>query len=394
MLALLEQHWPSSQWARKQCPTGARLLHYAAGFGGNKPALVALLLARVDVNAVDNDGSAAAHWAAWHGNVSALELLVVAGANLQLKDASGNTPLDDAIHQKRADCTRMLLVNGARLQDVRDIIRCEIAPWMVQLGARRVNCRKAVVGLLGIKMRGDTLRALDRFLVKELAFVWWATRGDPGWQLLSLLDWKAVHAASCQGGLLTFLEENVPRVRWHERDEDGDTLLHYAAQGPNADAAVALIKEGLDVNARAPVCVAAQSAQPHVLEVLCIAGADLRATRKDGKMALDFVLELHPGYWDPCASVLIANGMRLMGMYPGYDRFIPRWMVLLEQGRLCCRAVIVTLMGLKRRRRGYLMQTMDRWLVREISWSVWATRTQKEWCPQGPLKTLSCNKTM
>ena len=86
----------------------------------------------------------------------------------------------------------------------------------------------------------------------------------------------------------------LPRERWAERNEhSGTTLLHHACCGPNVGAAVALLQSGLvDVSARnkggwTTTHMAAAWKQPRVLEVLCAAGADLRASDKDGCSPID-----------------------------------------------------------------------------------------------------------
>ena len=53
----------------------------------------------------------------------------------------------------------------------------------------------------------------------------------------------------------------------------------------------------------------------------------------------------------------------------------------LEQGRMRCRAVILALLGLKRRR-GDVLRQLDRWVVREeLAVAVWTTRADVAWQP-------------
>ena len=49
-----------------------------------------------------------------------------------------------------------------------------------------------------------------------------------------------------------------------------------------------------------------------------------------------------------------------------------------ERGVLRCRAAVVVLLGLKRRR-GDVMWALDRWVVRELCFALWATRTNVQW---------------
>lgn len=102
---------------------------------------------------------------------------------------------------------------------------------------------------------------------------------------LPVLDWdNVVGKLAAHQSCLVELLETLPRVRWRDKEEEDETLLHHASRGDNARAAVTLVNHGLDVDARnratgwTPVHVAASYGQVRVLEVLCAAaGGDLRA---------------------------------------------------------------------------------------------------------------------
>ncbi len=79
-----------------------------------------------------------------------------------------------------------------------------------------------------------------------------------------------------------------------------------------------------------------------------------------------------------CAHVLVANGARLSTVSYTYRRFITPELVAFERGVLRCRAAVVVLLGLKRRR-GDVMWALDRWVVRELCFALWATRTNVQW---------------
>ncbi len=101
------------------------------------------------------------------------------------------------------------------------------------------------------------------------------------------IDWDAFDEAGEEGRLMELLVK-LPRESWGERNKYGCTLLHLACCGPNVAAVVALLQSGLvDVNARnkrgyTPAHSAAWRVQPHVLGVLCAAGADMRASNRGG----------------------------------------------------------------------------------------------------------------
>lgn len=201
------------------------------------------------------------------------------------------------------------------------------------------------------------------------------------------LGWEDVNVAGSEGRLAELLVK-LPCGRWAERDEYGNTLLHYACRGPNVAAVVTLLTSGLlDVNAQnkwqhTPAHVAANCLELRGLEALCAAGADMRARDKGDLTLIDGALR-----WaraesrdDACVRVLIANGVRLSSLREDYRDLITPELVGVERGVLRCRCVIVTLLGLKRRRRGLvMMRELDCFVVREVAVCVWATRTDKSW---------------
>lgn len=187
------------------------------------------------------------------------------------------------------------------------------------------------------------------------------------------VDWEAVRAASRLGRLMEVLQ-TVPRALWHERCGQGNSLLHYAAQGDNVAAACVLIQHGVDASPlNRALFTAAHWAcyfkESRVLEALCAAPGAL----VHHKLLLDVALfKQH----DRGVALLLANGVRLRTVSSVRTLCVVPWMVALERGVLRCRSVVMVLLGLKRRR---VMLEMDRFLLREICVQLWATRSDKEW---------------
>lgn len=152
-------------------------------------------------------------------------------------------------------------------------------------------------------------------------------------------------------------------------------MLHYAGTGDNADAVALLVAHGLDVNGGntmiRPIHMAA-SGNLRVLQVMVALGADLRVRTYVGSTALDVALPL------PNAFFLVANGVRLSTVREASRSLITPELEALERGVLGCRAAIVALLGVKRRR-GDALRHVDRWVVRELAWCMWAERTNKAW---------------
>lgn len=199
---------------------------------------------------------------------------------------------------------------------------------------------------------------------------------DDPWPEFDNLLWSA----STSGQLMARLH-TLPRASWSDPTHDCGSLLHYAGYGDNAAAAAALLGHGLDGSARdkwmrTPGHVAAANAQPRVMEVLCAAGADVRALNQVGQAPLDCALVANGG--STVVEVLVANGVRLRSAAPEYHSLIAPALWAMERGVLRCRSVVVTLLGLKRRR-GPFLRPIDRWVVRQLGVEVWTTRVNRAW---------------
>lgn len=194
------------------------------------------------------------------------------------------------------------------------------------------------------------------------------------------MDWESAQSSGEQGELMVLLE-SLPRASWTARDDDGHTLLHFACQGPNVAATVALLQHG-GINVRdqdgclwQPAHCAVNNGQARVLEVLCAAGADLHARTVAEESVLE--LSLLVGSAD-CTRVLLVNGARLDSVECAYQHYASPWMEALVAGRARCRSVAIALLGLKRKR-DLMLRSLDRFVVRELAWAIWATRGHAKW---------------
>lgn len=197
-----------------------------------------------------------------------------------------------------------------------------------------------------------------------------------------LLDWSGVVAPAAGRGQLVALLATLPPARWADVDSARWSLLHHAGLGDNAAAIAQLRAHGLSVNAVddelwTAAHVAAAAVQPRTLEVLCAAGANLLLRDRADQAPLDVALGALPETF-PCVRVLLANGVRLRTVSEGCRYLVTPEVVALEHAVVRCRAAVVVLLALKRRRAD-AMHDMDRWVVREIALACWATRTDVAW---------------
>ena len=195
------------------------------------------------------------------------------------------------------------------------------------------------------------------------------------------IDWDAFYKASNDERLLELLVK-LPRERWAERDKYSRTLLHFACRGPHVAAVVALLQSGLvDVNAHdlwgwTPAHWAALNAQPRVLEVLCAAGANLRACNENGHAPIDRALWNAAKDGGETVRVLVANGVRLSTVHEYYRHHITPELKAFERGVLCCRAAVVAMLRVKQAGKLWMW---DKFLLVELALGAWATRYDKGW---------------
>jgi ankyrin repeat protein len=80
---------------------------------GDTASIRALLTKKVDVNAVESDGTTALHWAAERDNLPVIDALLRAGAKAQVANRHGVTPLHLAATNGNAAIIGQLLASGA-----------------------------------------------------------------------------------------------------------------------------------------------------------------------------------------------------------------------------------------------------------------------------------------
>lgn len=174
----------------------------------------------------------------------------------------------------------------------------------------------------------------------------------------------------------------LPRERWADRNCRGYTLLHIACTGPDQMAVVALIQNKLvDVNSSdclkwTPVHFAVMYRQIRAVEILCAAGANLKACDVDGNAPIDHALMPYSVPGDETARALIANGVRLNTVNKKHQYYIDPELMAFERGVLRCRSAAVAMMRVKRAGK---LARWDKFLLKEMTICVWATRYDKAW---------------
>ena len=131
---------------------------YDAVVNGDLAQLRAALAAGVEVDARDEDGWTALHWAASEGRTACLKALLAAGASVHYVDISGATPLH-YVHGYTA-CIRALIAAGMDVNRATDYGR---TPFVLALARghacagttkRRMVTFSRIFSQLGTNLRG------------------------------------------------------------------------------------------------------------------------------------------------------------------------------------------------------------------------------------------------
>jgi len=184
-------------------------------------AVRALVDKRVDVNAVQADGTTALHWAVDRESVEIVGLLIRAGANVKAANRYGATPLWLAALNGNAVVINMLLEAGA------DAATASAEGETALMVAARTGTLDAVEALLS--------RGADPN-VKE------------SWRGQTALMWAAAE------GHATVIEALVKRgADVQTRSNGGFTALLFAAREGRIAAVDTLLKAGADMNDSLPV---------------------------------------------------------------------------------------------------------------------------------------------
>jgi ankyrin repeat protein len=176
---------------------------------------------RVDVNAVQADGTTALHWAVDRDSAEIVQLLIRAGANVKATNRYGSTPLWLASLNGNAATIGMLLEAGA---DANAASEEGETPLMVAARTGRIDAVNALLA------RGADPNVKESWR-GQTALMWAAAEGHA-----AVIDALVARGASV-----------------HARSNGGFTPLLFAAREGRIAAVETLMKAGADMNDSLPV---------------------------------------------------------------------------------------------------------------------------------------------
>ncbi|HEV2200665.1 MAG TPA: ankyrin repeat domain-containing protein [Bryobacteraceae bacterium] len=231
-------------------------------------ALRALLAKKVDVNAVEGDGSTALHWASYRDDLEGVDLLLHAGAKVNASNDLGATPLWAASQNGSAPMVAKLLAAGANPNAA---LLAGETPVMVAARSGYAN----VLELLLAKGGDPNARGARG----QTALMWAVSQKHPEAVKVLLAHgadveirsnaWNEVMAVPPHG----YLPYN--RAIPH----GGDTALMFAAREDDVESAKLLVAAGAQVNAAdawgvTATTLAAHSGNDDAVAFLLSKGAD------------------------------------------------------------------------------------------------------------------------
>ncbi len=217
---------------------------------GDTAAIRSLLEQQVDVNAAQDTGATALHWAAYLSAADTTAWLISAGADVDAPNNYGVTPFGLASRNGDATIIEQLVTAGVDPNDPRHAVNAGETPLMLAVRAGQVD---AVTVLLNA---GADINATET------------------WNGQSALMWAAI-------------EGHVPVVRTliahgadiRARSGSGATPLLFAVRKGSMDASRALLAAGSDVNemrpdGATPLLVAVINGHEALVDLLLEHGAD------------------------------------------------------------------------------------------------------------------------
>ena len=240
---------------------------------GDQATLRSLIEKRANVNAADNDGTTALHWASYHNDLEAAALLIKAGARVNAANDLGATPLWTAAQNGSERMVSRLLIAGANPN-----AKLLLGETVLMVASR--SGYPAIVEELIAEGADVNARAARG----QTALMWAVAQKHP--QVVRVLlahkadvkarsdVWTDTMAVTPHG----YLGYNVAVPH------GSDTALLFAARVGDLESAKLLVAAGANVNDMdawgiTPVVFAAHSGFVDVLEFLLEKGADPNASK-------------------------------------------------------------------------------------------------------------------
>ncbi|OAA71386.1 Ankyrin repeat-containing domain protein [Cordyceps fumosorosea ARSEF 2679] len=245
-------------------------LHLAVE-SANQPSVKALIDAGANPSAQNRRGVAPLHTASANGHFAIAKLLIDAGADVNVRNQDGGTPLHATALNWQPKIAKLLVDAGA---DVHARDGAGRSPLHEAAGRESLGVAQVLLDA------GADVNAAD----------------DAGRTVLQV-------ALDDGPSSIPFLLDRGARVSADDKlDDEGNTMLHRAAQSSAELLEALLAAGGLDIEARnkdgeTPLLYAAAHGSIRQLRLLMDAGADAQARTEDGETALHMAAGTPEASW-------------------------------------------------------------------------------------------------
>jgi len=280
--------------AKLKVPNSPPPLHFAA-MGGHKGSVEWLIAKKVDVNEKAKDGSTALMRACKDsGNVDILQLLQSKGADLNAVDERGFTALHYAVEYDLYDSVEFLLGNGAKANIAATdgstplflaLLNPELTTTLVKRGASAKATLANGASLLHAAAEAGNLDNVKFYISQNVDLNAVDSTGRT----------PLMYACESQGCPLEVIKFIVSRgAKTDLTSKDGASILHLAALAERLDAVDFLVKtQGMDINLRrigtgcTPLMTVAQNTgKMELVKSLILKGADPKLCANNGSSLL------------------------------------------------------------------------------------------------------------
>ena len=253
---------------------------------------------RININAKSLDQSSALHLAASNDHVDIEKLLIDNGADYILTDLQGRTPLHASVEKHDArQCLEFLL--GLKF-DVNDGDEDGLTVWHIAALEGNIHALKILKDFAADGQRHLNFKANDGQTLLHCA------------------------AQSSSKETLIYLIDHFSQDLVHDTTSDGSTALHYAVKTNSLDAVQFLIDRELDIHAvtndgsgtlHCAVCPDSE-VNLEIIELLLERGVDPCKIRKDGMTPIHLLLSGPPqSLLSPWVSDEFETLLRLLSQY-------------------------------------------------------------------------------
>lgn len=187
---------------------------------------------------------------------------------------------------------------------------------------------------------------------------------------------------------LPIIISRIPKRLWHTRSKSNLSLLDFSCTKGDEVSTIKLLATCQDFNTNLYLSRYASIVtpyQPRLLQLFIACGFNGHFPGTDSTFSYIWSFAYINGvlHWpsmisrcESCLHLLISNGVRLKNeeKHVKVEKFR-----IFQEGVICCRDVLIVLLGLKKRQH-VLLKRLDRFLIKQVlAVEIWATRCNDNW---------------